>query len=368
MPKNKINKTTLSELSLLKQYYEVVEETNMVSKTNLQGIIIYVNKKFIEISGYSEAELIGKPHSIIRDPEIPSSIFKNMWLTIKSKQAWHGIITNICKNGTKYSVNASIFPILDANGDIVEYIAIRHEITQILELRNKVEELHKYNVEQEKIALYKIQSGIVNNLNKDVCTVLYIPSDILSGDFYSIYKLENGAIFIYILDGQGHGASPALTVFAISSVLNQMVYDINSIEELIKKLAPSIKMFLGDIEQLSYAMIMISPDAKNISYSSGGMYPILIKSDNKILKLKANNNPLMNFSPRPVVSNIEIDSWESLLLYSDGLLEHEIGALNKYKPDMLIKEPSMIAPAIAEISSHKLEDDVTMIYLKNTKV
>lgn len=362
---NEINKSTDTELSLLRQYYEIVEETNIVSKTNPHGIIIYANKKFIEISGYSEGELLGKSHNIVRDPDAPSSVYKNMWVTIKSKQAWKGVITNLRKDGTKYTVNASVFPILDGDGNIVEYIAIRHDITENLALMKQVEELQAYNIEQEKIALDKLKAGIVNNFSKEVCTVLYTPSDILSGDFYSVFKLNNGATFLYILDGQGHGASPALTVFAVSSMLNQIVHKIETIDELIKQLTPSIKMFLGEIEQLSYTIIMISPDTKRFTYSSGGMYPFLIKKDNEILKLKSNNNPLMNFSPLPIVSSIEIDNWDSLLVYSDGLTEHGVEALGKYKPEMLMKKPSIIEQAINEMSSYKLDDDVTMIYLKN---
>lgn len=96
------------------------------------------------------------------------------------------------------------------------------------------------------------------------------------------------------------------------------------------------------------------------------MYPFLIKSGDEIVKVKANNNPLMNFSSRPIISNLKINNWDSLLLYSDGLVEHERKELDKYKPEMLIKEPSMIAQAITEISSYKFEDDVTMIYIANS--
>jgi hypothetical protein len=135
----------------------------------------------------------------------------------------------------------------------------------------------------------------------------------------------------------------------------------DTIEKLVEELAPSVKMFLGEIEQLSYAMIMISPDKKNISYSSGGMYPFLIKKDNKIIKIKSNNNPLMNFSPAPVVSNMKMDHWDSLMLYSDGLIEHEFAKLDRYNPAILIKEPENIN----ELSSFTFEDDVTLIHLKN---
>ncbi|MFA6138771.1 MAG: SpoIIE family protein phosphatase [Sulfurimonas sp.] len=362
-----IDEISQSELAILKQYFKIVDATNIVSKTNLQGAITYVNTKFLEISGYTPEELIGKPHNIVRDPEMPSSVFKELWQTIKSKNVWKGVVTNLRKDGTKYTVDASIFPILDAMGEIVEYISIRHDITQVLELSSKIEEMNAYNMQQEHLAKDKLEAGIVNDMDESECSVLHLASDILSGDFYSIYKMKDGSIFLYLVDGQGHGVSPALTVFAISSMLNQFVYSMKSIEELIEKLYPIAKTFLGEIEQLSYTMIMICPKKKSLIYSSGGMYPFLIKKGEEIVKIKANNIPFMNFSPTPICTTIEIDKWDSIMLYSDGILEHENDDLKEYMPEAIMKNPSIIKDAMKKISEHKFEDDVTMIYLKNVE-
>jgi len=351
--------------SIFNQYFDVVNSTNIVSKTDIDGVITYVNDKFIEISGYSEDELLGKAHNIIRDPKLDSNIFKELWSTIKSKQIWNGIITNQRKDGSRYTVNSSIFPILNEQKEITEYIAIRHDVTEILALNSQIEELHNYNVEQEHIAREKLEAGIINDMSKEECQVIYSPSDILSGDFYSIYKREDGSIFIYIMDGQGHGVSPALTVFAISSMMKQVVYDIQSLDELVNQLAPSIKNFLGEIEQLSYTMVMISSDKKKISYASAGMYPFLIKAGDDIIRAKANNTPFMNFSSTPHITYIDIGEWDSLLIYSDGLIEHEDREISHYSPQELITKPSLIQKAIEEVSNNKFDDDITMLYLNN---
>ena len=76
---------TITSDSILNQYFDVVNSTNIVSKTDINGMITYVNDKFIEISGYSENELLGQAHNIIRDPKLDSNIFKDLWSTIKSK-------------------------------------------------------------------------------------------------------------------------------------------------------------------------------------------------------------------------------------------------------------------------------------------
>jgi PAS domain S-box-containing protein len=357
-----------SEIAMLRQYYDIVDVTNIISKTDLKGIIIYANSKFIEISGYTQEELVGKPHSIVRDPELPSAIFEELWETIKSKKNWHGVISNLHKNGSKYTVDASIFPILDVDGNIVEYISIRHDITQLLEVSRKFEELNAYTMQQEYLAKLKLEAGIVNDIDESKCAVLHLPSDILSGDFYSIYKMKDGSIFLYLIDGQSHGVSPALTVFAISSMLNKFIYSVRSMEELMEQLYPSVKTFLGEIEQLSYTMIMISSDKKSLTYSSGGMYPFLIKNEKKVLKIKANNTPFMNFSPIPICTKIEINKWDSLMVYSDGLVEEDHENLKAYKPELMIQEPLTIKDSMKNIELHDFEDDVTILYLENEKL
>ncbi len=202
------------------------------------------------------------------------------------------------------------------------------DITELFELNNKVEELNTYIMEQEHFAKDKLEEGIVNQMNNDECTVLSLPSDILSGDFYSIYKRDDGSLFLYLVDGQGHGVSPALTVFAISSIINQIVYSICSLEELVEELHKTARTFLGEIEQISYTMIMISPDRKTLTYASGGMYPFLIKNGNETIRIKANNIPFMNFSPAPTCTKMQLDNWDSLLVYSDGIMR----ARNRAQP------------------------------------
>lgn len=131
-------------LSSLDRYKMAMDETSIVSKTDLRGIITYANPRFCEISGYSEAELIGKPHSIIRHPDMPHEIFEEMWHTIQSKKIWRGVIKNRRKNGESYIVDATVIPVLDINGTLLEYVAVRHDIT---ELERSKEELAKHKID-----------------------------------------------------------------------------------------------------------------------------------------------------------------------------------------------------------------------------
>jgi len=116
------------------QYYDVLMLSSIVSKTDLKGRITFVNDNFCSISGFSSDELIGKPHNIVRHPDIPSALYKELWDTVQSGGIWRGRIKNRKKLGGFYIVDAMVMPLLDGEGSIKEYISIRQDITEIEEL------------------------------------------------------------------------------------------------------------------------------------------------------------------------------------------------------------------------------------------
>ena len=137
---NTMSEKLSENISFLDGYKSAIDQSSIVSKTDLRGIITYANKMFCDVSGYSLNELIGRSHNIVRHPDMPKSAFKDMWLTIRKKKVWKGVITNRTKSGGSYIVDATVLPILNRNGEIIEYIAVRHNIT---ELERSKEEIKK---------------------------------------------------------------------------------------------------------------------------------------------------------------------------------------------------------------------------------
>ncbi|RXJ66988.1 regulator [Halarcobacter ebronensis] len=142
-------------LNTLQQYKDIVDERSIVSKTDINGIITYVNRPFEEISGYKKEELIGKPHSIIRHKTMKSETFKDMWETILSKKSWHGVVKNRKKNGSYYIVDSIIKPILDVNGNIIEFIALRNDITELEESKEFFKYQNEKNISNLKESIRK---------------------------------------------------------------------------------------------------------------------------------------------------------------------------------------------------------------------
>lgn len=102
------------------------DHTLIVSKTDLKGQITYINRDFLDISGFSEAELIGQPHNIVRHPDMPAEAFTDMWRDLKAGRPWIGLVKNRCKNGDYYWVLANASPIRE-NGQVVGYISVRRK-------------------------------------------------------------------------------------------------------------------------------------------------------------------------------------------------------------------------------------------------
>ncbi|UTJ07588.1 ATP-binding protein [Arcobacter roscoffensis] len=117
---------------LLNQYKRAVDLSAIVSKTDKNGKITYVNDAFIKISKYTQEELIGENHNIVRHPDMPTSLFEEVWNTILSKQIWKGQIKNKDKEGKDYYVNTTIVPILNYENEIEEFLAIRLDITDVI--------------------------------------------------------------------------------------------------------------------------------------------------------------------------------------------------------------------------------------------
>ena len=123
------------------------EKGLIISSTDLQGIITYVNKKFCELTGYSKDELKGQNHNIIRHPDMPKAVFKELWDTVQAGKEWTGLIKNLRKDGKYYWVYSHVSPVLE-NGDIYGYTAAKRpasaaEVTEVTPLY--VEMLEKEN-------------------------------------------------------------------------------------------------------------------------------------------------------------------------------------------------------------------------------
>lgn len=168
-------------IHVLSAYQQAVDNSMITSVTDIRGNILYVNKKFCQVSKYSPDELIGKSHSIINSGYHPQQFFKNMWKTIGRGDVWHGEIKNIAKDKTDYWVDSIIVPIKNSTGKPTQYLSLR---TLISERKANEEKERKQNIRHMEEMLFKISHqmrqpvvqilGLSNLLNED----LDVPQDL----------------------------------------------------------------------------------------------------------------------------------------------------------------------------------------------
>lgn len=160
----------------LEKYLQIIDMHVIISSTDLHGIITEASKAFCEISGYTKEELVGKSHNIVRHPDIPSSVYKEMWDTLKKGISWSGEIKNRRKDGSDYWIETIIEPRYNEEYQMVGYTAIRHDITD----KKRVEEL----------SITDRLTGLYNRLKLDELFASYL----------SIAKRHQTPFSIIILD------------------------------------------------------------------------------------------------------------------------------------------------------------------------
>ena len=211
--KIKLSQDLKSALLLSQQYQNATDKSSIVSKTDLKGIITYVNEAFCKISGYTKEELLGQPHNIIRGP-MPAATYKELWDTIQSKNIWQGEVQNKKKDGTFYWIDATVIPILDEDNEIQEYLSIRHDITErmnhkislentVTQKRSEIiKQMHLLKEYKNAIEVSTILSttnikGLITSANEEFCRISQFTQKELLGKSHNMVRDPDEAKEVY---------------------------------------------------------------------------------------------------------------------------------------------------------------------------
>ena len=274
-------KQTSSELNsnvkLLNQYKNVVDNASLVSKTDTKGYITYVNENFCAISKYTKKELLGKNHNIVRDEDVSPFVFRKMWDIIKSGKVWRGKFSNKAKDGSIYYVNATIMPIFNENGTIEEYIAIRQDITKEVQSKNRIKQKEKFIKaifdNQDNIVVYTSKISGMISVNKKLFEYLDFKN-------FEDFKESHTCICDLFLDEIGY-IHPEKDPNWLDTIANNEEIDhkakilnkkgeVNTFNIKVKKIDDEYIINLGDITNLEVALqkAYSSEQAKSIFLSS----------------------------------------------------------------------------------------------------
>jgi diguanylate cyclase (GGDEF)-like protein/PAS domain S-box-containing protein len=137
----KLEEEEEEHLAMLENYKIALDESSIVTITDINGKIEYVNEQFCRVSGYCDNDIIGLSHKIVRHENTPKETFKELWETISSGNIWKGVIKNKTKTGESYYNSATIVPLKDIKGDITGFISISYNVTELIENKEKLENI-----------------------------------------------------------------------------------------------------------------------------------------------------------------------------------------------------------------------------------
>lgn len=193
----------------------ILDHFALISETDTRGIITYANPRFCEVSGYELHELLGRPHNIVRHPDMPKELFRELWATIKAGKIWQGEIKNRRKDGSYYWVLATVGPIRDASGEIYRYVSIRVDITEQKALQRtnfQLEEDLLLNLQAAQIFQVGLMPAL-RPLQPDPLPlphfILWKPNQMVGGDFFW-HLTERKRTLLSVGDAMGHGVFGAM--------------------------------------------------------------------------------------------------------------------------------------------------------------
>jgi len=174
---------------------------NILSTTDLKGSISYINQDFIDICGFSKAELLEKNHNVVRHPDMPPAAFENLWSTMQSGKPWMGVVKNRCKNGDHYWVDAFVAPVMQ-DGKTIEYQSVRFRPER--KTVERAEKLYQRIREGKSVKTsLSARLGVTNKLilgNLLALLPILITVTVSQLSAYSLYALIVSAIIVFAVN------------------------------------------------------------------------------------------------------------------------------------------------------------------------
>jgi CheY-like chemotaxis protein len=365
--------------------YEVIFE-DMVSQlifanNGEEGFDLFIENQFdIIISDYdmpklNGLEMIKKIRVLNR--HIPIILISDIEDVKVITQALHLNITNFIK---KPIINAEVIRSVENCAKIL--VAERYMQKQRDKELNQLKEIEKYKSYQENLAFSKelniIRNDFYYKMKKNSSNILidafYQPLDTMSGDAYSIRKIDSMQTFYLLVDGMGKGLSASLSAMIMTSFVNHTI-DIMiqknqfNFKLLVEETVQYIKPILLDEESLSIDYILLDDNSSTLYYSKFSMPTLLMQTTNdNLIKLKSNNPPLSKWLDTIEIDSYNISNMHKILLYSDGIVENE--TINEEIPYAAFIEKdflhSFTKEGFKERFSKKIstqEDDITFIFI-----
>ena len=315
------------------EIYSAINNHSMIEVTDVEGNIIFANKKFCDVSQYSEQELIGQNHRIIKSGLHQKEFYKDLWSTITSGKTWHGEFKNKAKDGSYFWNKTTIMPRFDNKKTIRGYISIGTDITTQKELSEKLKQIEDDLVEQNKKLEEKIQRKSNEIIKKEKLSMLGTMASRLAHD------LKN----------------PLTVVKAYSDILSRQLEDKMNYEMKMK--VSKLKNSIADMSNIIEDVLDFSRTVE-LDLHKNSIFKILMTALENVNKPKQINVNI-NYSDIAIICDSKkIEAVFSNLLSNSIQALEEIGEINV----RLTEEDNQVLITVEDTGPGILEDDIPRIF------
>jgi sigma-B regulation protein RsbU (phosphoserine phosphatase) len=370
-----------------------MDEHALVSMTDRQGNITYVNDKFCATSGFKPDELLGNTHRLIRSERHSPEFYEDVWKTVTQGHTWHGEITNRGKDGRLYTVESTIVPWRDARGVPYQYVAISTDITA-----RKAAEQELALARQRELALgATIQQSLLfgkppTNLEGVSVACFTEASNGVDGDFYTFTEINSQCFEVLTGDVMGKGVNAALIAAGIKNTYHKTFTALMSRHQ--GKAAPTPADIINAVHAVitpeliriesfvTLSLVRVNRLEQSVTWVNAGHTPTLLARHDgqQVIELLGDNPPVGVLEAEVFVEHVTpIGVGDALLLYSDGISEaldpdkNEYGT-NRIKSILLLGQTTNAHPSVtlnslrSDLSNHTRHlgpsDDSTAIFIR----
>ncbi|RLD35777.1 MAG: hypothetical protein DRI83_06340, partial [Bacteroidetes bacterium] len=325
--RKKVEKRLKSQSTALKS------AANGIVITNVEGEIEWVNPAFTELTGYSWKEVIGKNPRVLNSGKHDNAFFKNMWETVLKGDVWHDEIINKKKNGDLYYEEMTITPILNDKQEVIQFVAIKQDITE----RKRLEEIvikAKERMEGELNVAKDIQMSMLPLIfpafpqrgEIDIYAEL-IPAREVGGDFYDFYFLDENHICFVVGDVSGKGVPAALMMAVTKTLLKSRAGNDKSTASILTHVNNEIAKDNDTYMFITVFMAILNTNTGELVYSNAGHNPsfIIKHDDREVVKLSDLHGPVIGAMEEMTYSETKlfIDKDDIVIAYTDGVTESQ---------------------------------------------
>jgi len=365
--------------------------------TDLAGNIQYANPVFEKISGYRRDEVVGQNPRILKSGKHPSSFYQRLWQTLGRGDVWRGSFVNRRKDGTTYTSEQTIAPMLAASGQRIGYVSIHEDVSERVRFdeRRRARELESVReAADERLRLARhelelarqVQSRLYPRTSPEIPGLdlagAVLPAEETCGDYYDFIPLADGRLGIVLGDVSGHGLGPALIMAEARACLRTLLQSVGEVDEILQRINQLLVHDLDSGMFITLFLAILDPATRSLVYSAAGQPAYHFSSAGQVVRLDNSGMVLglLEDAGIPRGQQITLAPGELLFITTDGLPETHAAdgamfgmeqALDFLRTNQHMRSRDMIAALNKTASQFRQgapqEDDVTMVILKATE-